>query len=328
MEKLVSIIIVNYNYYQYTIDCLKSLKYQTHKNFEIILVDNGSKHNLFLKLKKELEHFKDILRINLIRSELNLYFGAGNNKAIKVANGDYICLLNADTEVMPDFIEKMVNFLEENPKAGMISPKIKLFKEKDYLWNAGGYINFREAGVAKNRGYLEFDPDNKKYNEIEPIDFAAGTALFVRKDYLDRIGLMDEIFFMYWEDPDWNFRAKNHGYESYYVPTTIVSHKIPIKKELNYKRQVFNNFFFRRNIQIFIWKHANIRDLVLFYVKFCYYGLIEIKRKLVRKGLYLILLQLNASWQGFRIGLKRRTNRSCRKYIVKDYYYVRRLQDF
>jgi GT2 family glycosyltransferase len=326
MEKLVSIIILNFNRYQDALECLRSLTFQTHKNFEILIVDNGSKSNLFLKLKEGVEYFKNYLKIKLIRSELNLYFGAGNNKAIKISNGDYICLLNADTEVEPDFIEKMVRFLESNPQAGMISPKIRLYKEKEYIWNAGNTIDFTRPGVAQNKGYLIHDPDNTKYNQIEVTDFAAGTALFVRKKYLEKIGLIDEIYFMYWEDPDWNFRAKMEGFESYFVPTTTVYHKIPIKQELNYKRQVFNNFFFRRNIQIFVWKFAPIRYLLIFYIKFIYYSAIEIKKNLREKRFYLTFLQLVAIWQGFRIGLKRRTNRSCGKYIVKDYKFSRNLQ--
>ena len=94
MNKLVSIIILNYNKYELTIDCLKSLTNQTYKNFEVIIVDNGSKYQFFLNLKKELSNFKDKININLIRNKKNLYFGAGNNKAIKRANGYFICLLN------------------------------------------------------------------------------------------------------------------------------------------------------------------------------------------------------------------------------------------
>ena len=88
---------------------------------------------------------------------MNLYFGAGNNKAIKEAKGEYICLLNFDTEVKSDFIKNMVDFLVRNPQAGLISPKIKLFDDKNYIWNAGGEVNFRSIAVVTNRGYREYD---------------------------------------------------------------------------------------------------------------------------------------------------------------------------
>lgn len=327
MEKLVSLILINYNKYKYTIECLESLRHQNYKNFEILLVDNGSKNNYYQGLKEELEQFRNILKIYLIRSEKNLYFGAGNNKAIKLAKGEFICLLNNDTEVMPDFIEKMVNFLEENPQVGMIAPKIKLFSKKELIWTTGGEVNFKIGDVVTNRGYLKSDPENKMYNKIEPIDFAPGTALFVRKEYLEKIGLIDEIYFMYWEDPDWSFRAKKLGYESYYVPTTIVYHKIPILRSLYDKRQIFNDFFFKRNKQIFVWKFASLKEVVKFYFLFLFVLSFDSVRNFKRKEFFILYLTLAAIWQGFRIGLKRRTHRSCRKNLIKDYHFAQKLQN-
>jgi GT2 family glycosyltransferase len=327
MEKLVSIIIINYNNYNYTIECLESLKHQTYKNFEVLLLDNGSRTDLFQGLKEALVQFNDSLKINLIRSERNLYFGAGNNKAIKLAKGDFICLLNNDTEVMPNFIEEMVDYLEKNPKAGMIAPKIKLFPKKKLIWTTGGEVNFNIGDVVTNRGYLQSDPNDKMYNEIEPIDFAPGTALFVRKKYLEQVGLIDEIYFMYWEDPDWNFRAKKLGYESYYVPTTIVYHKIPILRSAYDNRQIFNDFFFKRNKQIFVWKFASLREIVKFYYLLFHVLYFDSIRNLKRKEFFILYLTLVALWQGFRNGLRRRTNRSCKKQIVKDYKFARKLQN-
>ena len=328
MEKLVSVIIVNYNSNTYTIECLNSLKNQTYKNFEILLVDNGSKYGNFMDLKNELKNFENNLKIVLIRSEINLYFGAGNNKAIRLARGEYICLLNNDTEVLSNFIEEMVGFLEENPNVGLISPKIKLFHDKEYLWTTGGQVNFRTSGVVVNRGYLEYDPDDNNYNKIEPIDFAPGTAVFVKHKYLEKFGLMDEIYFMYWEDPDWNFRAKRLGYESYYVPRTIVYHKIPIGKEISIKRAIFNDFFFKRNKQILVWKYATIKELMIFYVRFCFHIIRELYQKLKKRAIGIIYLNLISMWQGFRIGIRRRTNRSCKKYLIKDFRYIQKLQNF
>jgi len=327
MEKLVTIIIINYNSYKYTIECLESLKSQNYKNFDVILVDNGSNYDIFQELKEKLEQFKNYLKINLIRSKKNLYFGAGNNKAIKMAKGEYVCLLNNDTEVMPNFIKEMVNFLEKNPQVGMIAPKIKLFPKKELIWTTGGQVDFNTGDVVTNRGYLKSDPENKMYNKIEPIDFAPGTALFIRKMYLEEIGLIDEIYFMYWEDPDWNFRAKKLGYESYYVPTTIVYHKIPILRSAYDKRQIFNDFFFKRNKQIFVWKFASLKEVAKFYYLLFHVLFFDSIRNLKRKEFFILYLALVALWKGFRIGFRRRTNRSCKKQIVKDYKFAIKLQN-
>jgi len=326
LEKLVSIIILNYNNYSLTVDCLKSLTKQIYSNFEIILVDNGSKNSNYLALKKNLAQFKKSLNIRLIRNNRNLYFGGGSNKAIKLAQGDYICLLNNDTIVLPDFIEKMVNFLENNSDAGMITPKIKFYKDKDYIWNAGASINYRKTIVVINRGYLEYDPLDEKYNDIEQIGFAPGTALFIKRKVIDEIGLMDEIFLMYHEDPDWNFRAQQRGYKSYYVPTTIVYHNVPTTTDE--RRVLFNFYFFKRNSNILVWKYAGLSDLIYFSIISFFAILYEIVLHLINRKLVFLFFPLYALYRGMIIGVKRRTNRSCRKNLIKDYHIVRRLQKF
>ena len=326
MKKSVSIIIVNYNKKQDTIDCLKSLKNQTYKNFEILLVDNSSKYNSFLELKRELKQFKENLEIFLIRSEVNLYFAGGNNKALKKAKGEYICLLNNDTIVLPDFIEKMVDFLEKNPDAGMISPKIKVYKNKNYLWYAGAFVNLRKANVSVLRGRYELDPQNQKYNEIELTDYAAGTALFLKKEVIDKVGLLDEIFFMYFEETDWNLRAKKKGYKIYYVPTTIIYHNVtPI---LNKKALLLKQFFIKRNSQILVWKHAKFIDLLIFYFRYSLKFLKIMLIAVINGRFYLASLLFLSFLQGFRIGIKKRSNRSCRKTLIKDYNSLRWIKRF
>lgn len=320
MEKLVSIIILNYNKYNYTLECLESLKNQTYQKFEVILVDNGSKNNLFMEFKREIKKFEDMLKIKLIRNNINLLFVAGTNKAIKMSNGEFICLLNYDVILSPDFIEKMVNFLETHPEAGMITPKIKIYKDQCILWNTGAFVNFRSGIVIGNRGYLEYDPYNLKYNEIESIGFAPGTAVFINKRVIEEIGLMDEIFLMYHEDPDWNIRAQNKGFKSYYVPTTIVYHNVP--RKINKTRMMFNHHFFTRNSQILVWKHGKFSDILIFYYIFSVMNLIIIVTNIITRKFKLIILRLNSIWQGFRIGLKRRTNRKCKKNLISDYKFI------
>ncbi|MBD3197814.1 MAG: hypothetical protein GF317_22375 [Candidatus Lokiarchaeota archaeon] len=235
-------------------------------------------------------------------------------------------MLNYDTIVKENFIEEMVNFLDNNPDAGMITPKIKIYDDKDIIWNAGAYLDFRSAIVIGNRGYLEYDPNNKKYNKIEEIGFAPGTAMFVRKAAIERAGLIDEIFLMYHEDPDWNLRVQKKGFKSYYVPTTTVYHDIPRIFDSN--KTTFKQYFFTRNSQILVWKHAKIMDILIFYYIFTIMNGAVILINLLSGNVNSLIIKLKSIWQGFRVGVKRRTNRSCAKYLLRDYKYSQKIQKF
>jgi GT2 family glycosyltransferase len=216
--------------------------------------------------------------------------------------------------------------LESHPDAGMITPKIKVYRDKSILWNTGAYLNFRSAIVIGNRGYLEYDPHDRRYNDIEIIGFAPGTAVFIKKEVINEIGLMDEIFFMYHEDPDWNLRAQVKGFKSYYVPKSIVYHNVP--RIITEDRMIFNHHFFTRNSQILVWKHAKLLDILIFYYIFSFLNLGIIILNFLTRNYKNIIIRINSIWQGFRIGLKRRTNRSCRKYMVHDYNYIKKIQKF
>jgi len=323
MDKLVSIILLNYNNHHHTIRCLKSLTNQNYKNFEIILLDNGSKYQLYKELKKQLTQFDKLLDIKLDRIKPNLFFTAGANRAIKKTNGQYVCLLNNDVIVSNNFIEKMVEFLETHPKAGMITPKIKFYDNKDIIWNAGSFLNFKKTIVVINRGYLELDPNNQKYNEIEPIGFAPGTAVFIKKKVIDEIGLIDDIFMLYHEDPDWNLRAHRKGYISYYVPTTIVYHNVPVGK----RRSLVNFFFFKRNSQILTWKYAKLSEFLIFYYLFSFMNFFEILYYVFKRRKNITKIQLIAIIKGFKLGVRKRTHRSCKRQILQDYRYAKSIEN-
>ncbi|MFX1385904.1 MAG: glycosyltransferase family 2 protein [Promethearchaeota archaeon] len=323
MESLVSIIIVNFNNNEYTLDCLKSLITQTYRNFEIILIDNASKYEIYLNLKRDIAKFKKQLNINLVRNNRCLYFSGGNNKGIKIARGKYICLLNNDTEVESNFIEKMIKFLEENKDAGMISPKIKVFKNKNVIWYAGASITLGKVFYTSHRGIWVNDPDNRMFSEIMKTDYATGAALFFPKEIIKKIGLLDEIYFMYSEEVDWNLRAKKEGFNIYYVPNTIVYHKVSkgiINKKI--RRSLFKSYFYNRNSQIFTWTHSKFRNLISFYLKYIFINIKYFASKLIKRELNSIYVQLFSIIQGFRIGVKRRTNQSCQKELIKNFNFI------
>ncbi len=230
----ISIVIVHYNTDVETKDCLESLKsVKTTANFKfnVILLDNASKEPL--KVKNLPDNFE------LIRSDSNLGFTGGNNLAIKFAlnkyNSDYVLLLNNDTLVDPDFLKHLYKTAKDNPKAGLINPKIyfekncEFFKD-DYqpkdrgrvLWYAGGSIDWKHL-VADHRGVDEVDYG--QFNKLAQTDFATGCCLLIPRQVIETVGQLDEDLFLYAEDVDYSLRVKNAGYQLLYCPDSIVWHK-------------------------------------------------------------------------------------------------------
>jgi hypothetical protein len=320
-KKLVTIIIINYNNYTLTINCVDSLKKQSYRCFKLIIVDNSLNKNKLQKFQIEIEKYRKFFDIDIIINKQNLYFAAGCNKALKNAKTQYICLLNNDTIVESKFIEKNIKFMETHPDAGMITPKIKVLSKKEHIWNAGSIINNKSFFVVKHRGLMEYDPLNQKYNSPEIIEFAPATAMFIRKSLLDIVGLMDEIYFMYFEDLDWNIRAHKLYFKSYYLPSTIVYHDISEKINL------FLWYFLIRNSQIFIWKHAKKTNLILFYFDFARIQIKSILYELISNNFISFSIRIIAIFHGLKAGMKRRFNINISKELRKHYYFARKIQN-
>ena len=324
MEKLVSILLINFNNNHFTIDCLKSLMKINYKNFEVIITDNGSTQSNYLKLKKEIKKINSKINIKLIRSNIKLYFAGGTNKAIKESNGEYICLLNNDTEVEPNFLDKVIKYMEKNEEIGMLCPKIVYFTKPNYLWYAGAYLNPRSIYFSYLIGINQ--KDNGQYDQIKETSYVAGTALFTKRDVIEKIGLLDEIFFMYSEEVDWNYRAKQIGYKLIYFPETIVYHKVnPITKEtrFGYRENPFQVYLYTRNNIIFTFKNYSLLDVILFfYIYQLRATLFEILLSILQRKPKFLIAHFRALIMGIIIGLRRKTNRNCRKIIKKEYKYI------
>jgi len=217
----VSIIILNWNGLENTIKCLESLKRVTYQNYEVVLVDNGSKENDVDVLGKKYKNY-----ITLIRNEKNLGFAEGNNVAIreviKEGKSDYILLLNNDTTIEPNFLTELVECSEKHPQAGSIQPKMILAKF-NCIDSAG--LEYSKNGFGFNRGAYE---PIEKYNEEEEILGCCAGACLYRKEALDEIEVnrdyFDKDFFCSYEDVDLAFRLQWAGWKSWYCPQAIVYH--------------------------------------------------------------------------------------------------------
>jgi|Deesub1362B_J571_1020462.scaffolds.fasta_scaffold00706_11 GT2 family glycosyltransferase len=211
----VSVIIVNYNGIHLLKDCLESLREQTYKDFETILVDNASTDG-------SLEFVRRVYPgVRIVANSVNKGYGGGNNNGIRIAEGKYIAVLNNDTKVDRDWLKNLVSAVEVDSSIGMCASKILNYHNPDIIDNTG-MLMYRD-GLARGRGRLERDLG--QYDRQEEVFFPSGCAALYRKEMFDDIGLFDEDFFLYLDDVDIGLRGRLAGWRCIYVPEAVVYHR-------------------------------------------------------------------------------------------------------
>lgn len=214
----ISFIVVNYNGISDTRELLVSMRHCLALiSYEVIIVDNGSEHNEAALLSKDFPEY------TIIRSERNLGFSGGNNLGIKTSLGKYIMLLNNDTLLIDDSISNLVGLLNDNPLIGAVSPKIYFFDPPHTIQYAG-FTEFSKISM-RNRaiGYSEIDTG--QYDIPSRTASAHGAAMMIKRDVIEKVGLMPEIFFLYYEEFDWCSQIMRCGFEIWYQPLALVIHK-------------------------------------------------------------------------------------------------------
>ena len=254
----VSIIILNWNGLEDTIECLESLRKIIYPNHEVTVVDNGSKGNDAQVLE---EKFGDY--IHLIRNDKNYGYTGGNNIAIRyvVDNSapDYFLILNNDTIVAPDFLGQMVEAAERDASIGIAGPKVYYYDFPNRIQSAGGKVNMR-TGRTPHIGVKEVDTG--QYDTKREVDYLFGCCLLIRKEVIQKVGLFDESYFCYWDETDYCFRAREAGYKVVYIPEAKMWHKAPMKLKMWDKTPVsgkasgFSDYYMARNNFKFMRKHA------------------------------------------------------------------------
>ena len=212
MYPLISVIVLNYNGLRFLEPCLSSLFCQTFKDFEIILVDNGSSDGSSDYVR---QHFPSVV---LVETGKNLGFAGGTNAGITIAQGEFILTLNNDTITDIHFLEELHKPMLRDPEIGMCASKM-LFPD-GRIYSTG--ISIFRSGAAMDRGI--FEPDNGKYDSKEEVFGPCAGAALYRRSMLDTIGLFDEDFFLYMEDVDLAFRARLSGWKCRYIPAARVIH--------------------------------------------------------------------------------------------------------
>ncbi|TSC75052.1 MAG: glycosyl transferase family protein [Parcubacteria group bacterium Gr01-1014_44] len=240
MSPRVFIIILQYNHSQDTIKCLDSVGKLTYPNFQTVVVDNASQSSEKDNIKN---YIKSQGNIVLLENEKNLGYAGGNNTGIKYAlahGADYVFILNNDTTVPPDLLEKLVNEGESDSKIGIVGPAIKegdgriayygkiswLKAELKHVYGKSA-IHLLENSRATSRGsrvggMADF-PDRVRV--LGPKEYVIGAGMLIKKEVLEKIDGFDEVYFLYFEDADLCLRAQLAGYKLKIAPETMIYHQ-------------------------------------------------------------------------------------------------------
>lgn len=214
-ECKLSIITINYNGLKDTCELIESIPFNS--NMEVIVVDNASKQDEASIIAERYPHIK------VIRSNQNLGFAGGNNLGMKEAKGKYILLINNDTYIQEFKIDSLIERLESSDKIAIVCPKLR------FAWGSNpiqfaGYTPLSRITV-RNQAIGFGEEDKGQYDCAHPTPYAHGAAMLMKRAAIEKVGLMPECFFLYYEELDWSMMFTRAGYEIWYDPACTVYHK-------------------------------------------------------------------------------------------------------
>ena len=215
MKIEVSIITINYNGLEDTCALIETIPF--NENMEVIVVDNASKNQEAETIAKRYPQVK------IIQSDKNLGFAGGNNIGIQAAQGKYLFLINNDT-IFKDFnIQALIDRVESSPNIGIVCPKIRFAWGKNPIQYTG-YSRLSRVSVRNHAiGYNE--EDQGQYETAHPTPYAHGAAMMIRRDAIEKVGLMPECYFLYYEELDWSMMFTRSGHQIWYEPSCTIYHK-------------------------------------------------------------------------------------------------------
>lgn len=249
-----SVIVLNFNGRAFLDPCLNSLLAQDYESFEILLVDNASTDG---SAEYAAQKFPTV---RVIVNERNLGFAAGNNVGIRAARGNFVFILNNDTETAPHALRELAQPLLDDARVGSTAPKLLQFERRDLIDAAG--ITVDRAGIA---WHLQHGQRDDGEMNSRPVFGGSGAAVLYRKATLDAIGLFDEDYFAYYEDVDLAWRAQNAGWKCFYVPSAIVYHIHGASFKTHRRTAAQRLYLLGRNKWWTILKNYPMPQLILFF---------------------------------------------------------------
>jgi len=253
-EPLVSVITLNYNQAKVTCEFLESARKLSYKNYEIIVCDMASDEDPTPFILSG-----NYPNTTLLLSKKNLGFAGGNNWGMDHAKGDFIFIVNNDTEVTPDLIQKLLLPFYHDSSIGVSCPKIKYFHHPDVIQYAGFHAMNNFTGRTSTIG--EGEKDQGQYNEPGYTQGAHGCAMMVKKEVIEKTGRFPEKFFLYYEEWDWTARILKTGYKIWYAADAVIYHKESMSVG---KKNPMKVYYHTRNRILYMRRNTDFLHFIVF----------------------------------------------------------------
>ncbi|MEP6675800.1 MAG: glycosyltransferase family 2 protein [Ferruginibacter sp.] len=285
---LVSIVTLNWNYTDVTCEFLESTKKLNYQHYEILVCDMNSDID-----PTERINALHIPKTKVLRSDKNLGFAAGNNFGMRQAKGDYIFIVNNDTEVTPDLLDLLLEPFLTDPSIGVTCPKIRFFSDPLVIQYAGfnkmNILTGRTTAVGTN------EKDNGQYDTGGYTFGAHGCAMMVKKEVIDKVGMFPEKFFLYYEEWDWSSRILKAGYHIYYQAKGLIFHKESMSVG---KTSTLKIYYLTRNRILYMRRNTNAWQFLVFALFFIFFAMPKaiIKFLFSRQFKHLKAYLRGASW--------------------------------
>jgi GT2 family glycosyltransferase len=243
---LVAIILVTYRGKDDTLACLASLEKMTYPNYRVFVVDQNSGDDTLETIAAQFPW------AHRIANPVNNGFTGGNNLGMRAAleqGANYLFLLNNDTEVAPDLLEPLVTLAESDARIGAIGPKMLYHGEPETIWSAGGAIDWRGHAVMLDQGKRSPYQGDQESETPRDVDYVVGCGLMVKRSVAEQVGLLDDRYFIYYEETDWCARIRKAGYRVVHVPQACLWHKV--SKTFGPGSE-FTLYYMRRNLLLYL----------------------------------------------------------------------------
>ncbi|MBC7904931.1 MAG: glycosyltransferase family 2 protein [Gemmatimonadaceae bacterium] len=258
LQPLISIVTLNYNQTAVTCEFLESTRKLNYQNFEILVCDMASDID-----PTPLIASGNYPRTTLLLAGKNLGFAGGNNWGMRQAKGDFIFIVNNDTEVTPDLLDKLIAPFYADNSIGVTSPKIKFFFHPDTIQYAG--FNPMNPYTGRTTTVGEMEKDEGQHDKPGTTFGAHGCAMMVKREVIDSVGMFPEKFFLYYEEWDWSARIKKAGYKLWYCADTTIYHKESMSVG---KKNPMKVYYHTRNRILYMRRNAKWHQKIIFYLFF------------------------------------------------------------